>query len=72
MVYFPGVKTHLKDNRIWNGSWRTVISDKLAALLAQAKENKLSWDRTIAYIEATMQSKGIDIRNWDPTYQFKS
>ena len=55
-----------------DGSWRTVISDKLAALLAQAKENKLSWDRTIAYIEATMQSKGIDIRNWDPTYQFKS
>jgi len=53
-------------------SWRTMICDKLAAILVQAKENKLSWSRAIAYIEATMQAKGLDIRNWEPTYQFNN
>jgi hypothetical protein len=55
-----------------SGSWRAVIGDKLASILLQAKENKMNWPRTIAYIEATMQAKGFDIHNWEPTHQFNS
>jgi hypothetical protein len=54
------------------GSWRTVISDKLAAMLAHVKKNKLRWPQAIAYIEATMQTKGIDIRNWEPPHEFNN
>ncbi|HEV8504923.1 MAG TPA: hypothetical protein VGQ53_05975, partial [Chitinophagaceae bacterium] len=53
-----------------DGSWRTAVSEKLAAILQHAKENQLNWPLTISYIDATMQSKGLDIRNWEPTYQF--
>jgi hypothetical protein len=53
-------------------SWRTMISNKLAGILVQAKESKLSWPGAIAYIEATMQSKGFDTRNWEPVYQFNN
>jgi hypothetical protein len=55
-----------------SGSWRTVIGDKLAPILLQAKEAKMNWPRTITYIEATMQATGFDIRNWEPTHQFNS
>ena len=55
-----------------NGSWRTVISEKLAAILVQAKKDQVKWPQAIAYIEATMQTRGIDIRNWEPTSQFNN
>lgn len=64
----PGDAEHILES----GSWRTLISDKLAAILVQAKKDKLRWPQAIAYVEATMQTKGIDIRNWEPSDQFNN
>ena len=49
---------------IESGSWRTKIADMLALAIIQTKNEKLDWQRSIAFIRAALSTSGIDPKSW--------
>ena len=48
------------------GSWRSRVTEKLAAAIIQAQQNELNQSRSIEFIRAKLIAAGIDVHKWMP------
>lgn len=52
--------------QIEGGSWRTAVTDRLAACIAQTKRDGLNWPQSLLFIKAGLLTDSIDPISWEP------